>query len=240
MVRLVIKNHRPWQMALAIITLSMVISLITWLFLDNNHWQVIHKQLSGNTSAKELIEENQVLQAQNSELNGKILMLDQTTRLDQETAIGMQQELKGLQDEIYKLKRELEFYKGVMDTSKSASGFDIHGIYIEPLNKPSHYHMKVVLTNVDKANRILQGSLDMDIDGMQNNRKQTLNISTIVVDELGGLSFELKNFKQIELNFALPLEFEPERVRVIANLNKTNIPPIIRLYEWPITVNIIE
>lgn len=227
-------------MALAIITLSMVISLITWLFLDNNHWQVIHKQLSGNTSAKELIEENQVLQAQNSELNGKILMLDQTTRLDQETAIGMQQELKGLQDEIYKLKRELEFYKGVMDTSKSASGFDIHGIYIEPLNKPSHYHMKVVLTNVDKANRILQGSLDMDIDGMQNNRKQTLNISTIVVDELGGLSFELKNFKQIELNFALPLEFEPERVRVIANLNKTNIPPIIRLYEWPITVNIIE
>lgn len=240
MVRLVIKNHRPWQMALAIITLSMVISLITWLFLDNNHWQVIHKQLSGNTSAKELIEENQVLQAQNSELNGKILMLDQTTRLDQETAIGMQQELKGLQDEIYKLKRELEFYKGVMDTSKSASGFDIHGIYIEPLNKPSHYHMKVVLTNVDKANRILQGSLDMDIDGMQNNRKQTLNISTIVVDELGGLSFELKNFKQIELYFALPLEFEPERVRVIANLNKTNIPPIIRLYEWPITVNIIE
>lgn len=100
--------------------------------------------------------------------------------------------------------------------------------------------MKVVLTNVDKANRILQGSLDMDIDGMQNNRKQTLNISTIVVDELGGLSFELKNFKQIELYFALPLEFEPERVRVIANLNKTNIPPIIRLYEWPITVNIIE
>ena len=84
-----------------------------------------------------------------------------------------------------------------MDTSKSVSGFDIHGIYIEPLNKPSHYHMKVVLTNVDKANRILQGSLDMDIDGMQNNRKQTLNISTIVVDELGGLSFELKNFKQI-------------------------------------------
>ncbi len=227
-------------MALAVVTLSMLISLITWFFLDNNHWQVIHKQLSGNTSAKELIEENQLLLAENSELNGKILMLDQTTRLDQETAIGIQQELKGLQDEIYKLKRELEFYKGVMDTSKSVSGFDIHGIYIEPLNKPSHYHMKVVLTNVDKANRILQGSLDMNIDGIQNNRKQTLNISTIIVDELGGLSFELKNFKQIELNFALPLEFEPERVRVIANLNKANIPPLIRIYEWPITANLIE
>ena len=75
-------------MALAVVTLSMLISLITWFFLDNNHWQVIHKQLSGNTSAKELIEENQLLLAENSELNGKILMLDQTTRLDQETAIG--------------------------------------------------------------------------------------------------------------------------------------------------------
>lgn len=227
-------------MALAIVTLSMVISLITWFFLDNNHWQVIHKQLIGNTSSKELIDENQVLQADNNELNEKILMLEQTTRLDQETAIGMQQELMVLQDEVYKLKRELEFYKGVMDTSKSASGFDIHGIYIEPLNKPGHYHMKVVLTNVDKADRLLEGSLDMNIDGMQNNRKQTLNISTIIVDELGGLSFELKNFKQIELNFALPLEFEPERVKVISNFNKANIPPLIRIYEWPITANLIE
>jgi hypothetical protein len=237
MARLVIKNHRPWQMAVAIIALSSVLSLMTWLLLDNNHWQVIRSQLSKNSSTEDLIEENQVLVAENSELNGRILMLEQTTRLDQETAVQMQQDLKTLQDDIYGLKRELEFYKGVMDTSKRVSGFDIHGTFVVPLSKPNHYQMKIVLTNVDRSDRILEGNLDIRVDGMLNNGKRTLNLSNIIVDEITDLSFELKNFKQIEVNFQLPAEYVPEKIRVVASINKTNLPLITRAFDWSTSYN---
>ncbi|NNE36832.1 MAG: hypothetical protein HKN08_00895, partial [Gammaproteobacteria bacterium] len=212
MARLVIKNHRPWQMAVAIITLSMVLSLVTWLLLDNNHWQVIHRQLSGNSSASQLIEENQSLITENTDLKGKILMLEQTSRLDQETAVQMQNDLMVLQDEIYGLKRELEFYKGIMDTSKRVSGFDIHGVFINPLNKPNHFNIKVVLTNVDRSDRILEGVLDISVDGIQNNRKESLKLSNMITNGSPDLSFQLKNFRQMDVNVELPSEFEPERI----------------------------
>ncbi len=232
MAKLVIKNHRPWQMAVAIISLSMVLSLITWLLLDTNHWQSIYRQLSGNSSARQLIEENQLLIAENEELKGKILMLEQTTRLDQETAIQMQNDIRLLQDEIYDLKRELEFYKGIMVTSKQVSGFDIHGIFINPLSKINNYNVKIVLTNVAKSDRLIEGTLDFTIDGTENNRKQSLKLSKIITDGSSDLSFQLKNFRQVEVNIQLPAEFEPDRIWVIANINKANTPPVSRYYDW--------
>ncbi len=219
-------------MAVAIISLSMVLSLITWLLLDTNHWQSIYRQLSGNSSARQLIEENQLLIAENEELKGKILMLEQTTRLDQETAIQMQNDIRLLQDEIYDLKRELEFYKGIMVTSKQVSGFDIHGIFINPLSKINNYNVKIVLTNVAKSDRLIEGTLDFTIDGTENNRKQSLKLSKIITDGSSDLSFQLKNFRQVEVNIQLPAEFEPDRIWVIANINKANTPPVSRYYDW--------
>ncbi len=224
-------------MPVAIISLSMVLSLITWLLLDTNHWQSIYRQLSGNSSARQLIEENQLLIAENEELKGKILMLEQTTRLDQETAIQMQNDIRLLQDEIYDLKRELEFYKGIMVTSKQVSGFDIHGIFINPLSKINNYNVKIVLTNVAKSDRLIEGTLDFTIDGTENNRKQSLKLSKIITDGSSDLSFQLKNFRQVEVNIQLPAEFEPDRIWVIANINKANSPPVSRYYDWSVSTN---
>ena len=234
MARLIIKSHRPWQLAIAIIILSMVISLFTWLLLDNNHWQVIYGQLSGNTDTRELIEANQGLQDENKALQGRILMLDQTTQLDKQTAVIMQNELKALQDQIYQLKRELEFYQGVMDTNQSVSGLEIHGIYIEPLSKSNQFLIKLVLTNVTLSDRLLQGSLEIMIEGDHNGTKQSLNMSKLLIDERVELSFELKNFKRVEYRFELPSEFNAERVIVKVSQNNRNEPPISGTYDWPL------
>ena len=234
MPRLVIKNHRPWQMAIAIIALSMVISLITWLLLDNNHWQVIYDQLSGNLTTRDLIETNQVLLDENTELKGRIIMLEQTTSLDKDTAIHLQNELTTLQDEIYQLKRELEFYQGVMDTTRRVSGLNIHGIYVESLSKPNQFVLKLVLTNVVRNDRVLQGKLDINIEGIQNNRKQKLNMRNILIDESADLSFELKSFRRVEYAFEIPHEFVANRVLVKVTMRNTREPPMNKVYDWPL------
>ncbi len=144
----------------------------------------------------------------------------------------MQNDIRLLQDEIYDLKRELEFYKGIMVTSKQVSGFDIHGIFINPLSKINNYNVKIVLTNVAKSDRLIEGTLDFTIDGTENNRKQSLKLSKIITDGSSDLSFQLKNFRQVEVNIQLPAEFEPDRIWVIANINKANTPPVSRYYDW--------
>ena len=46
-------------------------------------------------------------------------MLKQTAEVDAQTAGLLQQDLKKLQDEIFSLEQELEFYQGAMDSSRS-------------------------------------------------------------------------------------------------------------------------
>ncbi|MGY8813205.1 MAG: DUF6776 family protein [Gammaproteobacteria bacterium] len=234
MSKFIIKSHRPWQMAVAIIALSMVISIFTWLLLDTNHWEVIYHQLSGNITTKDLLGSNQKYRDENSQLKDKIIMLEQTTQLDKDTAIHMQNALMSLQDEIYKQKRELEFYQGVMDATRGASGLDIHGIYVEPLTKPNQYVIKLVLTNVTLSDRLLEGSLDIQIDGMQNKNKHNLDISTILLDENASLTFELKSFRRVEYEIELPTEYLPHRILVKVHVGNAREQPISKIYDWPL------
>jgi hypothetical protein len=234
MPKFIIKSHRPWQMAVAIIALSMVISIFTWLLLDTNHWKVIYHQLSGNIITKDLLDSNQKYRDENSQLKGQIAMLQQTTQLDKGTAIHMQNELKSLQDEIYQQKRELEFYQGVMDATRGASGLDIHGIYVEPLTKPNQYVIKLVLTNVTLSDKLLEGSLDIHIDGMQNKNKHNIDISTILLDENTELTFKLKSFRRVEYEFELPAEYLARRILVKVYVGNAKEQPISKIYDWPL------
>jgi hypothetical protein len=232
MPKLVIKSHRPWQMALAIIALSAIIAVFTWLLLDTNHWQVIYNQLRGNITTKELLESNQAFREENNELKGTIVRLQQTTQLDKETAIHLQNELKSLQDEVYRQKRELEFYQGVMDTTRGVSGLDIHGLYVEPLFKPNQYVIKLVLTNVTRSDKLLEGYLELQINGIKDSKKQKLNLSDLVLDENTDFKFELKSFRRVEFNFKLPNEFLAERVLVQVYVGNAKEPPINKIFDW--------
>ena len=118
MPRLVIKTHRPWQSIIAVIALSVLIALVTWLLLDSSYWSFLIQNNSNHNDTRSLLETNHQLEKQNTELNDRIIMLEQTTRLDKETAVMLQKDMIALQDQIYKLKRELEFYQGVMDSAR--------------------------------------------------------------------------------------------------------------------------
>lgn len=224
-------------MALAITSLSMVLAMVTWLMLDSGHWSIIRDKLEGNRQMKLLWETNQGLVKENKVLEDRVLMLEQTSRLDKDTATLMQRELIALQDENHGLKRELEFYQGVMDAARKVSGIDIPGLYIESLHRVNQYQMKLVLTHVAKSDKVIKGSLDINIEGVENKTKVELNLKDLLIDEKTDLSFELKNFRKVEYRFELPHEFLAERVLVRIQPSGRNESPVLKIYDWPVTDN---
>ena len=234
MTNLVIKSHRPWQLAIAIVALSMVIAIVTWLLLDNSHWRIINGRIGDSNDARSLLETNAELLKQNKELHERILMFEQTTQVDKDTAVLLQGELVTLQDEIYRLTRELEFYQGVMDSARKVTGMALHGLYVEPLTRENQYHMKLVLTRVVKSDKVIQGGVDVNIEGKQNNRKVKLNMSALSIDEKPVMTFELKNFQRVEYQFEFPQDFLAERVLVHVNPKDKNEVAISKVYDWPL------
>lgn len=183
---------------------------------------------------KGLLEANQALVKENRELKDMVLMLEQTTRLDKETAILMQEDLKSLQNEIYGLKRELEFYQGVMNTARNVTDLEIHGVFVEQLARRNQYQMKLVLTHVAKSDKVIKGALKITLEGTGSGGKQRLALSKIAVGETPAFSFELKNFKRMEYKFELPPEFTAERVTVQVNTNDKGASGLSRTFDWPL------
>jgi len=229
--KLVIKSHRPWQLAIAIMILSMVMALITWLLLDNSYWRVIRDRTSGNMETKHLLEAREELLSQNKSLQDQVLMLEQTTRLDMETATLLQGELILLQDEVSRLKRELEFYQAVMDTARKSTGIDIHGLHVEPLNRENHYLIKLVLTNVAKSDRVIEGNLDISLEGLQDKQKLALNLGELSI-EVSDFAFEFKNFSSLEYRIELPAGFLAERMLIQVNPRGESV--FSKIFDWPV------
>lgn len=233
MARLVIRPHRPWQWAIAIITLSALIALLTWAMLDNSYWRIVTAMIGSGNDERTLMERNRELEAQNQDLNSRILMLEQTTRVDKETAVMLQKDMVALQDQIYKLKRELEFYQGVMDSARKTVGMDIHGLYIEPAARANHYLLKLVLTHVAKNDTVMKGSLTVTIAGTRNGEKLRLDLGSLL-DEKTDFGFEIKSFKRLEYEFALADGFVADEITVRVESRVGGEPPISKTYDWPI------
>ncbi len=234
MPRLVIKSHRPWQWTIAIIALSMAIALVTFLLLDNSYWRILTASIGENNNTQTLQETNRELELENRELNNRILMLEQTTRLDKETATMLQGEMIVLQDQIYQQKQELEFYQGVMDAARKTVGMDIHGLYIEPVNGNNRYLLKLVLTHVSKNDSVIKGSLNITIEGAQNGERNRLDMAGLSIDEKPEFGFEIKSFKRLEYRFELADGFVADQVVVRIEPKTSGESAISKTYDWPL------
>ena len=233
MPRLIIKSHRPWQGIISVTALSVVIALVTWQMLDTSYWRIISSMTGRNNDERTLIDANRQLLAQNQDLNSRLLMLEQTTKVDKDTAVMLQKEMIALQDQIYKLKRELEFYQGAMDSARKTVGMDIHGVYIEPAGGRNRYLLKLVLTHVAKNDTVMKGRLAVTIEGTQNGEQRRLDLGSLL-DDKTDFGFEIKSFKRLEYEFALDEDFVAKQVIVRVNPTIGGEPPLSKTYEWPI------
>jgi hypothetical protein len=233
MPRLVIKSHRPWQGIISVTALSIVIALVTWQMLDTSYWRIISSMTGRNNEERTLMEANRQLVAQNQDLGSRLLMMEQTTKVDRDTAAMLQKEMIALQDQIYKLKRELEFYQGAMDSARKTVGMDIHGVYIEPAGGSNRYLLKLVLTHVSKNDTVMKGRLAVTIEGTLNGKEQRLDLGSLL-DEKTDFDFEIKSFKRLEYEFGLDEDFVAKQVIVRVNPTIAGEAPFSKTYEWPI------
>lgn len=229
---LVVKNHRPWQFAVAIVVLSMFLASLTWLLLDKGHWALIYERIGDNNEWKNLWEVNQSLEEERVALQERVLMLERITSVDKQTTAILQDEIKSLQESLYKMTGELEFYEGIMDATRGAKGLNIHGIYIEPLLQSGTYRLKLVLTHVAKGSIEATGTMKISVIGKLNESEQELEIEELAIGENVDLSYKLRSFKRFQVKLALPDKFVADTVVIELQPKSRNKAIIKEVFDW--------
>lgn len=230
--RLVVKRHRPLYVVLTILLLSAVLSLMIWFVADNSHWRLIHQQMNQTGEYRDLWQAHEKLVADNERLRQKVNVLQTNNELDRRAAAGLQDEVRRLQDEIYQLTRELEFYKGVVSATRDDDGLKIQGLLVDSTRVEGRYRFKLVLTHVAKSDIVTEGTAEIALEGELNGTIKKLALNELILDEPLSLEYEFKHFKRFEGFFELPAGFIPRRM-VVELVPRGNIGTRIeRVFDW--------
>ena len=231
--KLVIKHHRPLHIIAVIIVSCAVISITTWIFLDKSQWSYIMSSLSEAKKSKELWQENKTMKNTIVKLEERIVMLERTAQVERQTIANLQKGMIEQQDEIYKLRKELEFYQGIMTSTGESKGLNILGLRIEETSQPRSYYFKLILTHVSKSDKVITGKLSILLEGIQEDIARTIDIRELTLSESLSLGFKFGSFERIEGSIMLPEGFVVHRVIVRARPDgKKRTSAIERVFDW--------
>jgi len=233
MSKLVVKKHRPLEIILAVVLFSAAISVVVWLLLDANHWRFIKSQLTQSEDSRLLWDVNQSLDAENKLLREKVVILERSTQIDDQAAARLQNDIKELQDQVYSLKGELEFYEGIMSSTTDSNGINVQGLHIQETDQDSLHNFKLVLTNVAKSDKVIEVTMEMSIEGMNEAGSQVLSLDQVITGSKLNREIKFKNFKRIEGNLNFPEGFKPLRMVVDLRQKGAKKSTVKRVFEWP-------
>ncbi len=231
--KLVIKHHNPLHIIAVIVASCTVIAATVWVYLDESQWSYIKSSLSEARKSKDLWQENQTMRSTIVNLEERIVMLERTAQVDRQTITNLQQGMIKQQDEIYKLRNELDFYQGIMTSVGESKGLNIQGLRIEETSQPRSYYFKLILTHVSKSDKVAAGKLSILLEGVQGGTARTIDIRELTLSESLSLNFKFGSFERIEGSIWLPENFIVHRVIVRARQEgKRKTPEIERVFDW--------
>ena len=231
--KLVIKHHNPLHTFAVIIISCAVIIITTWVVLDESQWSYIKSSLIEAKKNRELWQENKGMNNTIIKLEERIVMLDRTAQLERQTIANLQADMIKQQDEVYKLRKELEFYQGIMAAAGESRGLNIQGLRIEETSQPRSYYFKLILTHVSKSDKIAAGRLSILLEGVQDDTPRTIDIRQLTLSKSLSLVFKFRSFERIEGSILLPEGFVAHRVIVRARQEgKKSTPEMERIFDW--------
>lgn len=241
----VMRRQRPWYLLLQAVVLVAVLIMGAWFFLasvlgvsttpGSAGWDERTRQIA------ELTEQNSALERQVAHMlqektlfERQILMLEKASDMDKEALGALHDELKAMQESVFKFKQELEFYQAVLNNPQNSNGLAVQGLYVEAMPRGNRFRYKIVLTRFGKGNKLLKGRLAMKLSGDLDGKEQTLDLKNLAIDDGRDFAFSLRNFTVFEGYLEIPDRFAPAQAMVylISSDGKRTLAE--RSFDWQV------
>jgi len=168
------------------------------------------------------------------ELRARVAQLETDRKIDRAAYAGVDQELAGLEAEIFAQQEDLEFYRGIV--ADQQTGLRIQDFVIWRGDRPRAFSMRLVLAQAMRAGSRISGSVDMDVEGMQDGEAQTLRLRDVLTGagSKSRLEFSFRYFQNLEAELLLPKGFEPLRVNLRLKPNGKSAKTIEKSVDWAV------
>jgi hypothetical protein len=236
-VKLVIKPHRPRQRVLAVVGLVLVVIGATATVFHYGHWRSIVSSMTAASLKRGIMDEYVDLKQHNQELLKARATLERTVEIDEFARIDQQRSISAMQSEIADLKLELAFYRDILSSTVAATGPHVQGFKLRDYGGGRRFQYRLVLTHVNKDDKVANGRVYVEIRGHRSGAVQKLALADLAEPDSGDLAFNFKHFRRIEGVLQLPDDFAPEEVHVAVYEDGRKKSSFNKVYNWAKIIN---
>jgi len=186
-----------------------------------------------------LVLENQTraLQEHNSELRQRLTLVESARKMDREAVNNVRLLVRQLEDEKEELLKELSFFKSIMAPEDGTTGVRVASFNLLRGSEPGHYRLRLVLSQVQRSNPFLKGTLSVSLLGEKEGKAETLELSQLVeagqnVKSLGFRYFQTLPSDKEYLDFTLPDGFQPAEIKVVVQITSGVKQKVELVYQW--------
>lgn len=211
---LVVKAHRPWKSKFiwAIAILVMLIS--GWTLFDYGRFLAGYDSRGTENEIEGLLQTQQHLEKRIETLREDKAVLQRAAQIERKAYNELDTTLKILQAEILEHKEELAFYRGIVSPKDSSSGLYLQNFLLTQNGETRSYRYKVVLTQVLKNSRLINGKVKLQFDGLLEGESKILKLKEVTVKKTKDLNYRFKYFQNVEGVVEFPEGFSLLRVNV--------------------------
>jgi hypothetical protein len=181
----------------------------------------------------ELKRKNEELQQVNLGLREQIAILERSSEIDRLASLEVRSEFADLQGELLDLRKELDFYRGIVSPGDVKAGLRIQRFHLEPGEKEGRFRYNLVLTQVKHNERYVRGLVEIDIEGLEDSKTKLLPLARLVEGDTAALKFKFRYFQNFKGEIRIPEGFQPQRIRIRLKPQGKGQPPAIEeTMEW--------
>lgn len=222
------KGRTPgWKTALVVAGLA----ALAWGAFELGRASAGYFVVSSMLERLELRKRTRALESENEALRHRVTIAELGQKVDQQAQTDAQQMMGELQAETARQKQELQFYRGLVVRQYGSGVLRVQELRVRAEEEERHYLVLITLVQAATRDTIANGTVTFQVEGMQGKVPVTLALADLEIDKRKQFPFSLRFFQQIEVPIVLPVEFQPERLRVEYRLGR-NPEPTRQTFDW--------
>lgn len=169
-----------------------------------------------------------------ADLRQKLAIQQRSSEIDRRASQEVRNEFATLQAELQKLRKDLAFYRGIVSPADNTAGVRIQSFELQPQTTDGRYFYKLMLTQVKRNDRYVNGVIEIDVEGLQDGERKVWSFADLRADRGKELAFRFRYFQHFEGEIELPPKARPQRVTIRAKTTGKNQPPDVeKTMDWP-------
>jgi len=208
---LVYSNSQLWAVAAVVV---LVLLLSAWWLFDLGKRRGVMELADLRQQRTQLEAALQQAVQETRKLQARIAVLERSSQIDRQASLGVRGELAKAQDELAQLRKELDFYRGIVSPGEMKPGLRIQRFQVEPAGCAGCWFYSLTLTQVKRNDRYVRGVVELRLEGIENDQPKSLSLAELAGDKDKVLKYGFRYFQHFEGELHLPAGFRPQRVRI--------------------------